>query len=88
VDVVAMIVLLFHGVGVFVVSVPVLFVVKIELVWRVDELRSSLRLSIFSLMIVIRKQGRANEAHKALHYQKEALGGSHFTGAIFTGIKL
>jgi hypothetical protein len=39
VDVVAMIVLLFHGVGVFVVSVPVLFVVKIELVWRVDELR-------------------------------------------------
>lgn len=34
-----MVVLLFRGVGVFEVSVPVLVVVKIELVRRVDELR-------------------------------------------------
>jgi hypothetical protein len=39
-------------------------------------------------MIVIRKQGRANEARKALYYQKKPLGGPHFTGAIFTGIEL
>jgi hypothetical protein len=48
---------------------------------------SSLRLSIFSLIIVIRKQGRANEARKALDYQKKALGVSHFKEAIFTGIE-
>lgn len=39
VGVTAMIVLLFRGVGGFVASAPVLVVVKIELVRRVDELR-------------------------------------------------
>jgi uncharacterized membrane protein YqgA involved in biofilm formation len=39
VGVTTVIVLLFRGVGGFVVSAPVLVVVKIELVRRVDELR-------------------------------------------------
>jgi hypothetical protein len=49
-DVAVMIVPLFRGVGVFGVSVPVLVVVKIELVRRVDELHKMVLAAIVHLL--------------------------------------